>query len=123
MADYQETNISGTSYVRANEVFISNPLNGSKVIRFYEETVVNIESSAQRIPKGPLEVVFSEANQLTGIKVINPADGTEMFQLTYEQIYCVLHSLYLDTAQKRDAAAAALAAEVAAAKEAGNVIS
>ena len=103
MADYQETSVTGTSYKRANEVFISNPLTGPKSIRFSEEFVVNLGSAPQRVPQGVVETILTDANKLTGVSIIDPENGSEMFQLTYEQIYCVLYSLYLKVATDRDA--------------------
>lgn len=102
MADYQETVISGTSYKRANEVFISNPLNGAKTIRFSEELVVNISGTLQRVPQSVFDVILTDANKSTPINVIDPASGATISQMTYEQIYGILFSLYLDSANKRD---------------------
>lgn len=102
MADYQETSVAGTSYKRANEVFISNPLNGPKSIRFSEELVVNLVTTTQRVPAGVVEQLLTDANKLTGVKILDPTTGAELFQLTYEQIYCVLYSLYLKVATDRD---------------------
>ena len=103
MADYQETSVSGTSYKRANEVFISNPLTGPKSIRFSEELMVNLGTTTQRVPAGVVEQLLTDANKLTGVKILDPTTGAELFQLTYEQIYCVLYSLYLKVATDRDA--------------------
>ena len=102
MADYQETTISGTSYKRANEVFISNPLNGAKTVRFSEELVINISETPQRVPQGVFDVILTDANKSTPINVIDPDSGATISQMTYEQIYGILFSLYLDSANKRD---------------------
>ena len=102
MADYQETSVSGTSYKRANEVFISNPLNGAKTVRFSEELVINISGTPQRVPQGVFDVILTDDNKSTLIDVIDPTSGATVSQMTYEQIYGVLFSLYLDSANKRD---------------------
>ena len=102
MADYQETTISGTSYKRANEVFISNPLNGAKTVRFSEELVINISGTPQRVPQGVFDVILTDANKSAPINVIDPTSGATISQMTYEQIYGILFSLYLDSANKRD---------------------
>ena len=103
MADYQETTISGTSYKRANEVFISNPLNGAKTVRFSEELVINISGTPQRVPQGVFDVILTDDNKSTLIDVIDLTSGATVSQMTYEQVYCVLHSLYLKVAADRDA--------------------
>ena len=102
MADYQETTIPGTSYKRANEVFISNPLNGARTVRFSEELVINIFRKPQRVPQGVFDVILTDANKSTLFNVIDPASGATISQMTYEQIYDILFSLYLDSANKRD---------------------
>ena len=102
MPDYQETTISGTSYKRANEVFISNPLNGARTIRFSEELVINVSGTPQRVPQGVFDVILTDANKSTLINALDLASGATISQMTYEQIYGILFSLYLDSANKRD---------------------
>ena len=108
MANYQETNVSGTSYTRANQIVVSNPLNGVKAISFMEEQVVNLEGEQIFRQKGGIQEPFTAENIQEEFPLLNPEDGTPLgITTTYQQVYVTLYSLYMHLATKRDTPAPA----------------
>ena len=102
MANYKEVKGSGTSWRRAKQVIINNPLetNTGKQIMFIEEDVVSLDGN---VFKKDVGFVSTNYNKDYIINLRDPATG-ERTGTTISQsvIYQALYSLYLDIAENRD---------------------
>ena len=106
MPDYKETTVTGTAYIRANQVVVANPLEGVKAVSYYEEQVVNLEDDQIIRPQGGIQEPFTQDNASEEFDLVDPVDGTPLgMTMEYKDLYVALHSLYLHLAAKRDAAA------------------
>ena len=104
MANYQETSVAGTSYVRCNKIDVDNK-DLFKMITFYEEQVINLndgETVRRNIDK--VSSPFSAENANTSFPILNPETGESVgATATYQDVYVTLYSLYLHLAKERDA--------------------
>ena len=102
--NYKETNITGTSWVRCNNVTITNPLNGEVPTAFFqEEKVVCIDDANTIVPEGFCCKVFDPSSGV--IPLLNPVTGASLGpNVTHAELYTILYSLYVQTAMERDAA-------------------
>lgn len=109
MANYKETTVAGSSYVRASGVTITNG-EANKNIYFDEEKVINLgDGDVIRKPAGRVGSPFSIENAGTAFPLLNPETGDPIVdgaQMTYEGVYAALYSLYIHLAKERDAALA-----------------
>lgn len=111
--NYQESNLTGTSWVRCNKVVLNNPLAGSPpdpmlgaavpFITFEEEKVMVIDGSTVKMPISSCQKVF---DPIAGtIPLLDPITGISLgTSVTHAELYTILFSLYLQTALERDAA-------------------
>ena len=103
MPNYQQTNVSGTSYIRSNQVVVNNPLQGTKAITFMEEQVVNLEGESIQRQRGGVQEPFTVENSGEEFQLINPETGDQLgATASYQELYVMMHSLYLHLAAKRD---------------------
>lgn len=119
MANYKETNLAGTSYVRAGSLTVING-EANKSITFQEEQLINLESGdVIRKPAGQVWSPFTAENANTEFQVLNPGTGEPIAgaTMTYADVYAALYSLYLHLATERDAMAEAAAEEEPAPEE------
>lgn len=113
MANYKETNLAGVSWIRCRNITITNPIAGSMepgneiaaipTAYFQEEKVISIDGVQSTIDSGsclrqfnPTEIINlrnPDTNELTGTT------------MTHAELYVILYSLYLQTAEARDLAA------------------
>lgn len=100
MANYKEQTISGLVWQRSNLVQIHNTLNTIPSIMFYEEEVVALPSGPVTKHIGHLTEVFSDP--LKEFNLVHPETGDVLGTATYQQIYLMLHSLYMHLAYIRD---------------------
>jgi len=103
MTDYCETNVTGTSYKRGRSMTFENPHKGTPSLLIREENVINIGERciyelAGEIRKSvdDFSVMFPLRNPQTNEMI----PGAEM---SYEQLYVGLFSLYWHLALERDA--------------------
>ena len=104
MANYKEVTVAGAKWVRAWQVNIENKYGQVPKCTFFEETIVEVgdgEPVSKLIP-GQIQEMFSDPT--TEFNLIHPVTGDVIGTATYQDIYVVLSSLYLDLAAKRDAA-------------------
>jgi hypothetical protein len=101
MANYQETTGSGTSWRRAKQVLIKNPLDTSqKPIMFFEEDVA-IVGDKQFTSEG--HIVSTNYDPEYPINLRDPETGEKTGNVvTQALVYQALYSLYLDLAERRD---------------------
>jgi hypothetical protein len=118
--NYKETIATGTSWVRCRAITITNAFQENipghipeiPTAYFTEEKVVNLEGVKMLIPVGSCSKVFNPFDEIT---LINSATGEITGEtVTHAKLYEILYSLYLQTAQERDAAVAAIVANTAA---------
>jgi len=104
MANYKETTLAGTSYVRSNSVRINNGLD-SKSITFDETEVINLNNGETMSKSaGSVSESFTPENAQTEIKIINPETGADTgATMTYQDLYVAVYSLYFKLALERDA--------------------
>ena len=102
MANYQETNITGTKYRRAYQVHVANGMS-DKTITFHEEDVINLVDEVIQKKAGSVSKAFTAENANTSFAIVDPATGADSGQtMTYQEVYAALYGLYLHLAQQRD---------------------
>ena len=105
MQNYKETNVTGTSYVRACEVTVSNVLDGYKGIMYVEEEVSVLGEKIMRENVGALHQEFTAENASTEFPLLNPVTNEPIgATATFQDVYVLLFSLYYHLAAQRDAA-------------------
>lgn len=102
--NYQEQVTSGEmkQWKRCFEVHIQNQLNMVPSILFNEEIVKQLpDGTFVRNAAGNVSHELIDPSEI--FPLINPADGTQLGQMTYGQLYAALYSLYIHSALERDA--------------------
>lgn len=107
--NYQESTLTGTSWIRCNQVSITNPLAGTPVgpmesaipsINFAEEKVMVIDGNTVKIPVGSCHKSFQADST---IPLLDPTTGASLgASVTHAELYTILFSLYIQTAVERD---------------------
>lgn len=105
MANYKESQVSGTSWVRANEIIIGNPYEGMPQIHFREEEVLLVGDKTMRQPVAgmvfkPLTASFAEP--ATQFNLVHPDTDAVIGSSTYQDVQVLLYSLYRHLANIRD---------------------
>lgn len=105
MADYKESTVSGTQYVRCHTVYLMNPLGGLKAANFMEETIINLANQQIRKDVGGFQLPLTTENAASTFPLLNPVTGEATGQtMSYQDLYAALYSLYIAGALARDAA-------------------
>ena len=105
MNNYQETTISGTSYVRGREVTVINQLGGYKGIMFAEERVSVFGETVMRENIGAIHQELTTENAATEFQLLNPVTNEPIgATASFQDVYAILFSLYYHLAAQRDAA-------------------
>jgi len=108
MSKYKQINITGESYVRADQVVIKNPLGGNPTVTFTEEQIINVADDVikRAVSNVSETLVFDgdNANITEEVQVINPITLQEVegATMTYGEMKGVIYSLYYHLAKKRD---------------------
>lgn len=102
MANYREQSLSGQKWVRSNSVHISNPYQGVPVLRFGEEEITTLsDGKTVNAPMQGLVEPFSDPAKT--FPLINPVTGESLgATASYQDVYVLLHSLYIALATARD---------------------
>lgn len=110
MPNYKETTAAGTAWTRCNAITISNRIEGSKLFplepmpaaHFYEERVVSVEGAVSVCADiGRISKAFNPTDTIT---LLDPVTGEATGETaTHGALYGILFSLYIQTAQERDA--------------------
>lgn len=119
--NYKQTAVAGTSWIRCSAIHISNPLEDSENANistlgpsavFTEQKVIAMEGTDITIPAGTCSKTF---NPMETITIVNPETGQPTGNtITHAELYVILYSLYLQTAQERDMLVASIVANTAA---------
>ena len=118
--NYQESNLTGTSWVRCKSVTITNPLPGSpewvqatllnplntvvapQRAYFAEEKIISIDGANSSVTAAGCMKPFDPA---ATIPMRNPETGALTGETVLQaELYTILYSLYMQTALERDAA-------------------
>lgn len=104
MNEYQNTNVTGKSWVRAKRIVIENQLDQPPQVRFVEERVVNTDSGeAFNKDVGNLEVSTTPEQMQESIRIRDPETGeATATEMTLAEVYAVIKSTYIHFAEKRD---------------------
>lgn len=104
MSNYQQTSITGESWLRAKKIVIENPVNKTKRVRFFEEKVFAVNGSTLAEDSDILDVVIADENDLAEeLEIIDPETGeTTGNRITYGDFYAILFSAYMKKALERD---------------------
>ncbi|MFC7460747.1 hypothetical protein [Hydrogenophaga defluvii] len=107
MSNYREQAISGQKWVRSNSVQISNPYQGLPVVRFGEEEIAVLsDGKTINTPLEGLTEPFTDPAKT--FPLLNPVTGEALgATASYQDVYVLLHSLYIALAVARDAPATA----------------
>ena len=110
MANYKESTITGSKWVRCHSIVINNPLqinNASPTVSFFEQEIFNVGDDVVfkniTIPNG-LCVGFDPSATIEAYNPITLEKTGTTF--THGELYTLLFSAYMDAAAKRDEAAA-----------------
>lgn len=113
MPDYKETTVQGRSWQRCNQITFRNPVQGAPSASFDEEVVTTLADRvivepmrmmASAMPGGIHTIYKPEAT----FPLLNPETGEPTGkQMSQQDIYVALYSLYMQQAAKRDEAEAA----------------
>jgi hypothetical protein len=112
--NYNESNVSGTSWTRCRAVTINNPLSGKGAISlltgqpigpnciFTEETAIALDTETLTFDSGACQQKYVSTDV---IELLDPATNNPTGQtITQQNLYNILYSLYIATAKARDAA-------------------
>lgn len=102
MANYREETLTGSKWVRSNSVHISNPYQGLPMVRFGEEEITLLsDGKTVNTPLGDLFEPFSDPTKT--FPLLNPVTGDPLgATAAYQDVYVMLHSLYIALATARD---------------------
>ena len=106
--NFKESNVSGTSWSRCKNLSISNPLvevpehSIIRQIMFEQEEVISLENRDNlRTYKTSISKRYVPDSTIT---LLNPETGSPTgATMTHKELYAILYSLYVQTAQENDA--------------------
>jgi len=103
---YMSEELTATKRRRAHRVEATNPAEGDKSIKFFEEDFTLLSNGTKiNTPQGTITAALIDPS--ITFELVNPADDSPLGQqMTYGEVYCALHSLYLALATARDIAQA-----------------
>lgn len=105
MADYQETQVTGTKWQRCNQVLLNNPHNAQRSIEMREEEIVILGDNVfcQTVPGMKFDFNPQDTFELRDPATGNVTGAT----MSMGEMYVAVWSLYMQKAMERDQAAAA----------------
>lgn len=100
MANYQEQSITGSEYVRCNEINIYNPLGLTPTIKFFEEKITLLTNRTLSDPGAGIVVTFDPNKTFA---VLDPTTGNPTgITSSWGDIYALIYSAYIGEALVRD---------------------
>ena len=104
MADYQESQVAGTSWHRFNQIRIDNTRNAVPVVTMHEERVVALADGRElREPVGVLELPCGDLSYLITLRNLATGEPTGA-TATLGDAYAIVYSLCIQEALIRDGA-------------------
>lgn len=103
MANYKETNVSGTSYTRARLISFTNEDGVVPSGTFVEEKIITLGTDKVHQSSGQINVTFDPTKVF---HKYDPVTGTLSLteNMTQQDLFLWLHGLYLGCAFERDSA-------------------
>lgn len=107
MSKYNETNVTGESWIRANKLICTNEYEQSPSIFYQEEELFNFSDGkvvkSPYTPLNPAGTYFTPENANTTFEIINPETEQPTGQTAeYKDLYVLIHSLYFHLTKERD---------------------
>lgn len=100
MADYRETNLTGVSWRRCYQVRISNPYKQLPSVDFLEQDIAEIGGRQVDLGGTSVQVKFDPNREFD---ILDPTTLLPTGQkLTYQIMYGLILSAYIDAAKERD---------------------
>lgn len=104
--NYKQSAVTGETWQRAVRVVVENPYEGGvPAVTFVEEQLINLPGEVITRASGSVSEPFTPANAGEVFNLVHPETGAVLGTATYQDVYVMLHSLYLHVAAKRDAEA------------------
>jgi hypothetical protein len=102
MSNYREEEITGSKWRRSHFVSIENPLVGEKAVTFHEQMARQTSDGELQVKDaGSLRQSFDDPSVVFDLR--SPLDDSLLgATATYQDVYVILHSLYLHLASQRD---------------------
>jgi hypothetical protein len=101
MSNYLASVIAGDSWQRSVRVIIDNQYEVVPQIHFMEEKIFIIDGEKVIKPLGSILETLSDPT--TEFPLVNPQTGEALgVNSSYQEVYVILHSLYMFLALKRD---------------------
>lgn len=101
MADYKQTEVQGTQWVRAKRVIVDNPYMQQPTATFIEEMIINTANGILNVPYGHVTVPIDVNTGV--IDLVNPQTGELLgTQVSHMELYVIVHSFYMQQAKLRD---------------------
>jgi hypothetical protein len=128
MPDYKQSNLNGTSWIRANSVSIQNPLDYTPSITYHEYEAMRISDKTMQNAVSSVGQEMNAGNENITFPLINSEDWSQPMVQEYKDamiaaissgnvpiwvIYQLLNSHYAFLAKNRDIAAVEAAANAA----------
>ena len=99
-SNYQESQVSGTTWRRARRVVIDNPFQGQPQVIFAEEKIAMLDGEVIKSALGTLTLDFDPEKT---IDLLNPQTGEPVgASMNYGEIYAIIFSAYMAAANERD---------------------
>jgi hypothetical protein len=106
MPNYNESTIAGTKWTRSPGGVFNNPYQGMPNISFIEETLIALDDGTTIKQPNTAATMFGVSADMSNptqeFNVLNPSTGVVTGTATYQQVFTLLHSLYMDLVAKRD---------------------
>jgi len=105
MANFNQTNVTGTAYQRSPQIVINNQLGQLPSISFVREQIVDIGGDKLNKSLSTVTKVFMPENADTEFQLYNPQTGEEIEgeTATYSDVYALIYSLFIVLATEQDA--------------------
>ncbi len=101
MPNYKESTIQGTQYTRCRAVEVLNNYGKVPQVNFQEEQISLFGDEVIRKGLGSINIPYNGSKTIT---LVNPVDNTPLGKtVTYEEMYVMLYSAYIQEALARDA--------------------
>ena len=104
--NYKESSVAGVKWTRSLGGHFSNPYQGIPSISFNEEELITFsDGSIIRQPYSALQgmgLTTTMANQAKEFDLINPLTGDVIGKSKYQDVFVILHSLYMSMVNERD---------------------
>jgi hypothetical protein len=111
MPNYKETAVTGTSWIRAYQMRLTNPYNALPKVTFDEEKIVSYGSNVVKTPiiaKTIDEVSVDFSDPTVKFDLVNPDTDAVIGSATYQDFHVMVYSLYHSLGIVRDARVAAI---------------